>query len=170
MSSYYIYQDQKRCIGCRACEVHCKTENNVPVGPCYCKIIQVGPVVRGNIPRVHFVFMPCFHCEVPWCVSACPTGAMQKRSHDGIVFVDQALCVGCKACISACPWGAPQWNPGTGTVIKCDYCKDRIDRGLDPACVTGCTTAALRWVPPAESSRMRREFFARALAETGSVL
>jgi len=112
MSSYYIYQDQKRCIGCRACEVHCKTENNVPVGPCYCKIIQVGPVLRGDIPRVHFVFMPCFHCEVPWCVSVCPTGAMQKRSHDGIVFVDQALCVGCKACISACPWELPSGIQG----------------------------------------------------------
>jgi hypothetical protein len=36
--------------------------------------------------------------------------------------------------------------------------------------VTGCTTAALRWVSPAQSTRIRREFFAKALAETKSFL
>jgi len=95
---------------------------------------------------------------------------MQKRAKDGIVFVDASLCVGCKTCITACPWGAPQWNPETGKAIKCDYCKDRIDEGLEPACVTGCTTDALKWVSPKESTRIRREFFAKALAETKSII
>ncbi|MDH4204518.1 MAG: 4Fe-4S ferredoxin, partial [Desulfobacteraceae bacterium] len=99
MSSYYLYQDQKRCIGCCACEVHCKTKNDIPVGPAFCMIIPVGPKLSGGIPRINFIFMPCFHCEIPWCVSACPTGAMQKRAKDGIVFVDSSLCVGCKTCI-----------------------------------------------------------------------
>lgn len=165
MSDYYIYQDQNRCIGCRACELHCKTKNDVPVGPSFCKIIPVGPHLRAGIPRIHFIFMPCFHCEHPWCVAACPTEAMQKRTSDGIVFVDQSLCIGCKACITACPWGAPQWNKLTGRVFKCDYCKDRIDEGLQPACVTGCTTAALKWVSPANSTEMRREQFAKAIAK-----
>lgn len=169
LSSYYIYQDQKRCIGCRACEVHCKTERDLPVGPAFCKIFRVGPRVGGGVPRVSFVYMSCFHCETPWCVPACPTGAMQKRANDGIVFVEPSLCVGCKACITACPWGAPQWNPETRKAFKCDYCKDRIDRGLEPACVTGCTTAALKWVSPAESTRLRRESTAKVLAETGTV-
>lgn len=165
MSDYYIYQDQKRCIGCRACEIHCKTENNVQVGPSFCKIINVGPTVRGGVPRMDFIFMPCFHCEKPWCVSACPTGAMQKREKDGIVFVEQDLCIGCKACITACPWGTPQWNRETGKAFKCHYCKDRLDEGLQPACVTGCTTAALKWVAPSESTQMRREQFAKAIAQ-----
>jgi Fe-S-cluster-containing dehydrogenase component len=165
MSEHYIYQDQNRCIGCRACEMHCKTKNDVPVGPSFCKIIPVGPQVKGGVPRIQFIFMPCFHCEVPWCVSACPTGAMQKRPSDGIVFVEQSLCIGCKACITACPWGAPQWNKETGKVFKCDYCKDRVDEGLLPACVTGCTTEALKWVDPAKSSEVRRERFARAIAK-----
>ncbi len=97
MSDFYIYQDQKRCIGCRACEVHCKTENDVPAGPRLSMIVPVGPKVIDNVPRMHFVFMPCFHCEKPWCLSACPTGAVQKREKDGIVFIDQSLCVGCKS-------------------------------------------------------------------------
>jgi Fe-S-cluster-containing dehydrogenase component len=164
MSDYYIFQDQQRCIGCRSCEVHCKTKNDVPVGPSFCKIVPVGPHVKGDVPRIKFIFMPCFHCEKPWCVTACPTSAMQKRPEDGIVFVDPSLCIGCKACITACPWGAPQWNRETGRVFKCDYCKDRVDQGLEPACVTGCTTAALKWVSPEKSSEARRERFARGIA------
>ncbi len=165
MSSYYIYQDMKRCIGCHACEVHCKTRNDIPAGPTLCKIIGVGPQSGNGVPRINFVFMPCFHCEVPWCVSACPTGAMQKRPKDGIVFVESSKCIGCKDCITACPWGAPQWNPATGRAIKCDLCKDRLDEGLEPACVTGCTTAALKFISPGESTRLKREAFAKALVE-----
>lgn len=165
MSNYYIYQDQKRCIGCHACEVHCKTENEVPIGMRYVRIIPVGPKMISNVPRVRFVFMPCFHCEKPWCVSACPTGAMQKRDRDGIVFVDESLCVGCKSCITACPWGVPQWDQAKGKVQKCNYCKDRVDEGLQPACVTGCTTGALRWVTPEEASQLKREQFARETSE-----
>jgi Fe-S-cluster-containing dehydrogenase component len=103
MSKYYIYQDTKRCIGCFSCESHCKTKNNLPIGPRLTQIISVGPREINNLPRMAYVFMPCFHCQDPWCVAACPTGAMQKRPEDGIVFVDDNLCVGCKACITACP-------------------------------------------------------------------
>ena len=87
MSKYYIYQDAKRCIGCFSCESHCKTKNNLPIGPRLSQIIPVGPKKLNNLPRMSYVFMPCFHCQEPWCVAACPTGAMQKRPKDGIVFV-----------------------------------------------------------------------------------
>ena len=76
-------------------------------------------------------------------MAACPTGAMQKRESDGIVFTDFDRCIGCKACMVACPWGVVQWNPDTRKVVKCDYCKDRVDQGLKPACVTVCTTGCL---------------------------
>ena len=147
MSDYQIYQNQKRCIGCYACEVHCKTKNNLPAGPRFLRIIPVDEQRDGEISKMFFAFMPCFHCDTPWCVSACPTGAMQRRKKDGIVFVDQQICIGCRLCITACPWGVPQWNGDSRTVMKCDYCKDRIDRGLRPACVTKCTAHALQWAP-----------------------
>ena len=103
MSDYYIYHDQKRCIGCYACEVHCKAEHNVPVGPQFNAIIAVGPKLVDNVPRISFVYMLCYHCAKPVCVNVCPTGAMQKRGKDGIVFVEGALCIGCKSCITAFP-------------------------------------------------------------------
>ena len=163
MSKYYVTQDVEQCIGCKACEIHCKTKNESGKGAFYCKMIEVGPKVRNNIPVIDFVYMACFHCEKPWCVDACPTGAMQKREKDGIVFVEESLCVGCKACMTACPWGVPQWDVNTGKVGKCDLCKDRIDEGLEPACVTKCTTNCLTFCTPDEASDDKRQQFAEKL-------
>jgi len=92
---------------------------------------------------------------------------MQKRQKDGIVFVDHAICVGCKTCMSACPWGAPQWNEQMGKVVKCDYCKDRIDEGLKPACVTVCTTHCLHFDAANEIPAIRRKRHALGTASLG---
>jgi len=162
MSQYYILQDLSQCIGCLSCEVHCKTNKNLPVGPRLGQIIQVGPKIVDGRPKLAFVFMPCFHCSEPWCVPVCPTGAMRVRPKDQIVYVDQSLCVGCKSCISACPWGAPQWNPQTNKVVKCDYCMDRIDQGLQPACVSKCVTHCLKFGRIGELEPEKR----RKIAET----
>ena len=164
MSKYYLFQDAKKCIGCHSCEVICKSNKDLPVGPKVCQVLTIGPRMVDNVPKAAYIFMPCFHCEDPWCVAACPTGAMQKRAKDGIVFVDHELCVGCKTCMSACPWGAPQWNPEAGKVVKCDYCMDRIDQGLKPACVTVCTTDCLHFGTTDEIPPIRRQRYARAMA------
>jgi Fe-S-cluster-containing dehydrogenase component len=89
---------------------------------------------------------------------------MQKRAKDGIVFVDQSLCVGCKSCITACPWGAPQWNHETGKVVKCDYCMDRVDHGLEPACVSKCVTKCLHFGEASDKTKSARERFAKEVA------
>ncbi|MBF0319647.1 MAG: 4Fe-4S dicluster domain-containing protein [Nitrospirae bacterium] len=158
----FIYQDMDRCIGCYACEVHCKTEKSLPAGPRLCRIIPTKPKISGGIPKVDFVFMSCYQCAKPACVVACPEKAMEKRAKDGIVFVEQSLCTGCKACIKACPWGSPQFNEDTGTVVKCDHCMDRLDRGLRPACVSKCTTGSLHWTTPNEASQLKRIKHVRA--------
>jgi Fe-S-cluster-containing dehydrogenase component len=163
MSNYMLRHDETNCIGCEACELHCKTNKNLGPGAKPCKIVSVGPVDVAGRPRMRFVFMPCFHCEEAWCAKACPTGAMQRREKDGIVFVQASLCVGCKSCIAACPWGTPQWDPVTRRVVKCDYCKDRIDVGLEPACVTKCVTGCLSFGVAGELPDLRRELYARQI-------
>jgi Fe-S-cluster-containing dehydrogenase component len=144
LSAYRIVQNLERCIGCHACEVHCIINKGITSGIKICEILSSEIKIVKNKAIQKFYFVTCFHCGRPPCVEACPTGAMQKRKKDGIVFVDKSLCIGCKNCIEACPWGIPQYNPEGGTIIKCDLCMDRIDQGLEPACVTKCTTHALR--------------------------
>ena len=107
MSTYILHHDEANCISCLACEVHCKSNKNLGPGPDPCKIITIGPIDVDGQPRMRMVFMPCFHCEDPWCVRACPTGAMQKREKDGIVFVEHSLCIGCKTASPPVP-GAPR--------------------------------------------------------------
>jgi len=88
----------------------------------------------------------CQHCENPPCVDVCPTGASMKRD-DGIVLVDRHRCIGCRYCMMACPYKARSFvhekltdqkfsTPrGKGCVESCDMCVNRIDKGLQPACV-----------------------------------
>ena len=160
MSKYILKHDEPNCIACQACEVHCKTNKQLGPGPFPCKIITSDLVEIECNPKMRIVFMPCFHCEDPWCVKACPTGAMQRREKDGIVRVQSAICIGCKSCISACPWGTPQWDPASRKVVKCDFCVDRVEEGLQPACVTKCVTGCLSFGVATEEHDPRRERYA----------
>jgi Fe-S-cluster-containing dehydrogenase component len=108
MSKYMIRHDPQRCISCKACEVHCQVKNRTAAGVKPGALITVGPARLPDKVQVTSAFRPCFHCEKPWCVAVCPTGAMVKREQDGLVHVVRT-CVGCRACVGACPWKVPQW-------------------------------------------------------------
>ena len=126
-----------RCIDCDACMVACRAENEVPIGHTRNWVKSSG--VQGQFPKVREVFQPgnCMHCAHPPCVAACPTGASQKRA-DGIVIVENSQCIGCKYCIVACPYDARFANPVTGKADKCTLCLQRLEQGLEPACVQTC--------------------------------
>ena len=164
MSTFVLVHESEDCIGCQACEVHCKTNKGLGAGPAPCKIVAVGPVAAAPAPRVRFVFLPCFHCADAACLNACPTGAVRRRDADGIVFIEASVCIGCKSCIVACPWGAAQWDPETRKAVKCDLCKDRLDAGLQPACVTKCVKGCLSLSKAAALPDDRRRRHAAALA------
>ncbi len=163
MSRYLIKLDQERCISCRACEVQCQVKNRTPAGVRPGLLVAVSPECRPEAVHAPAAFRPCFHCERPWCVAVCPTGAMAKRLDDGMVLVSRQLCIGCRACIAACPWKVPQWDESTGKVVKCDGCHERVAQGLTPACVSGCTTHALTFSRANANVRKTRLLYARSL-------
>lgn len=163
MSKYYLFQDEKKCISCRSCQVQCKINKGLGVGPKPNQVIDVGPVKENGRYKAKYVFLACFHCDNPWCIPACPNGAMQKRESDGVIYIEQERCVGCKSCIMACPWSAPQWDGKKGKVVKCDFCKDRLDAGLKPACVTACPTDCLDLVPTEKLPDTKRVRFIKEL-------
>lgn len=135
-----LYIDTKRCMNCRACEIACKLEHNLPVGPRYTMVTETDLYVDG-VPKSMFLPVPCLHCGDAPCQKACPTGAIQKRG-DGIVLVKKSQCIGCHECLWSCPFGVPQFG-NDGRMQKCTLCVHRIDEGDIPACVQACPAEAI---------------------------
>jgi Fe-S-cluster-containing dehydrogenase component/formate-dependent nitrite reductase membrane component NrfD len=138
---YGFVIDQDRCIGCHACTVACKEENQVPVGVFR---TWVKYVEKGKFPQTsrHFGVLRCNHCDTAPCIQICPTSTLHRRA-DGIVDFDNRRCVGCKACMQACPYDALYIDPNTNTAAKCHYCAHRVENNLEPACVIVCPTRAI---------------------------
>ncbi len=137
-----FYLDLTRCTSCYACVVACKAHHGIYEDHIYWR--RVMTLEAGAYPAVRLAnfSMSCMHCGTPACREVCPTKAISKRPQDGIVTVDQNLCIGCKMCLMACPFGVPQFGKN-GKMQKCDFCLDRQEEGLAPACVNVCPARAL---------------------------
>ncbi len=168
MTRHAMVIDLKRCTGCFACVMACKVEHQTPPKVFWAKVLRSE---RGKYPVVTRQPIPvlCMHCKEPECEKVCPTGATKKRE-DGIVIVDNKVCVGCRYCVVACPYGAryfvPKWTdyftgkdqPSSkyaeyarkkwlaendkGVVTKCTFCVERVEKGRKPACVEACPAEA----------------------------
>ena len=152
MPQYVILLDKDKCVGCQTCVIACKQENKLPVGVQWRQIVEVGPREVDGRLRLDFIHLRCMHCGKAPCISACPQKAITKRE-DGIIVINQQLCIGYLICVEVCPFMAPQFNPETNTVGICTLCMHRVDRGLEPSCVKHCMTGALRFGPVDEVIR-----------------
>jgi tetrathionate reductase subunit B len=175
---YAMVIDTRRCSGCQACSIACKTEFEVPIGAVRS---WVEHHEAGRFPQVERRMLPrlCNHCSEPPCTKVCPKaaeGATYKRDEDGIVVVDESKCIGCAKCVEACPYDARFMNPfkgdmaktkGNGAVDKCDFCLHRVSQGLVPSCVNTCPGKARIFGdlndPTSEVSKLIAEFDATVL-------
>ena len=156
MTRWGMVIDIGTCVGCQACTVACKTENQSPRDAWYAPVIEWE---SGVFPDATLNYLPtlCNHCEDAPCVTACPSGAITRRD-DGIVIADEDPCIGSRACMAACPYGAINFFEDSGTaspptalagpqasvperyahekhvhgaISKCTYCAHRIDYGVE---------------------------------------
>jgi Fe-S-cluster-containing dehydrogenase component len=138
---YGFVIDHRKCIGCHACTVACKSENEVPIGTfrTWVKYIE-----KGEYPdtRRFFSVLRCNHCDDAPCMTICPVTALFRRDN-GIVDFDGRRCIGCKACMQACPYDALYINPDTNTAEKCNFCAHRVEARIEPACVIVCPVQAI---------------------------
>ncbi len=126
---------KKNCMGCHACEVACKQEHGLGVGPRLVYVIEKS-----------FDFIPvyCHHCAKAPCKEACPVEAI-SRNEQGIVLIDNDLCIGCKECIEACPFGAMQFDDNQEIAVKCDLCVERLADNKQPSCMSVCPTGCIHF-------------------------
>ncbi len=162
MTKLGIAIDKKRCIGCQTCALSCKTQNNVPEGVFWNRVITEGSDIIdgavGTYPDLSRSYLPiaCQHCENPACQKVCPTGATYKDDK-GRVEIDYEKCIGCRMCMAACPYNARSFNwedpkrsvdfnygdkdvpvRPKGVAEKCTLCKERTDKDQEPMCVQNC--------------------------------
>jgi len=146
------------CTGCRACQVACKSWNQLPAektrmtgdfsfpsdlsGTTYNKIRFVELTTEKDALRWLFVSQRCMHCEDAGCMQICPTPGALYRTKDGAVATNKDKCIGCHLCLAACPFNVPRYGKD-GKLAKCTQCADRIENGMIPACAKTCPPGAI---------------------------
>lgn len=141
--------NEANCTSCGACIVACNTTN-------YPEMLHRGDKghdwLASNITRIEtetdsgqpkLLLNQCQHCEDAPCVETCPFGAVYYDTN-GLVRIDDKLCIGCSYCMAACPYDVRWKHPDTGLPSKCmgDGCLDLVASGHQPACVSACPANA----------------------------
>jgi Fe-S-cluster-containing dehydrogenase component len=85
----------------------------------------------------------CQQCKNHPCLDACPEKVQAMQiDENGIVYIDEEKCVGCRACYRACPFEPKRigFNPKTKKSLKCDLCRGREG---GPACIEDCQVSCI---------------------------
>jgi formate dehydrogenase iron-sulfur subunit len=153
--------DTTTCIGCKACEVACVEWNDMPfqtttfdntyqtmpeTGWNYWNLIKFNEHEDSDGTLKWLMRKDqCMHCADPGCLKACPADGAIVQYSNGIVDFQQENCIGCEYCVAGCPFNIPRFNPSTKKVYKCTLCSDRVQEGLEPACIKACPTGCLHF-------------------------
>jgi formate dehydrogenase iron-sulfur subunit len=156
-----VLVDLTRCIGCRSCQVACKSWNDRSVNKTVLDGTFTNPPElnsdtftrisfieqeKNNVPVWSFIKSQCMHCQDPACMSACPVGAF-SRTAEGAVNYNFEKCIGCRYCMVACPFNIPkyEWQSTSPWIRKCTFCSDRLVAGKTPACIKVCPTQVMQF-------------------------
>ncbi len=173
MADKAILFDATKCTACRGCQVACKQWNEndeyIPTEENGVKSKNWGSYenppdlsvttwlkiefreveVNGKV-RWLFSRRACMHCTDAACIKACPNGSLFRNEY-GFVSYNKDTCTGCGYCYDFCPFQVPRYDrniiTGLAKMDKCTLCTtpglNRLEAGLEPACVKTCPTHAL---------------------------
>ncbi|MBB3104156.1 4Fe-4S dicluster domain-containing protein [Azomonas macrocytogenes] len=159
-----IFTVVENCVACKSCEIACAVEHS-------CSKTLAGAILETPLPQRRITVegvgaysypSRCQHCSDASCITACPTGAMQRDGNTDAVFSDHDRCIGCWMCVVVCPFGGVTADPVNKKALKCDRCPERTAKGEAPACVSACPTGALLFLTPEEFAAQRRQATAHA--------
>jgi Fe-S-cluster-containing dehydrogenase component len=104
--------DLQKCVGCGACAMACKTENNTQAatkGQTF-NWADFSIKAEGKFPDVKYVNRPvlCNHCDEPKCLEGCPEPRALYKTEDGITMYNQRYCIQCRKCFmpNGCPYSS----------------------------------------------------------------
>ena len=106
---YGMVIDLHNCVGCGACALACKNENNTQVrtnGQSH-NWADFTMKTTGTFPNTRYTQMPvlCNHCTNAPCVEKCPvTPKAMFKADDNTTLHNQERCIGCRSCQKACPY------------------------------------------------------------------
>lgn len=147
--------DTSRCIGCNACMIACRAENNIPV-------VGRDQMAKGRALdwiRIDRYFteegaltaipVACQQCSKAPCESVCPVNATVHTT-EGLNAMVYARCWGTRYCATNCPYKARRFNffdyaraseeatrlqrnpnvtvRSRGVMEKCTYCVQMVER------------------------------------------
>jgi Fe-S-cluster-containing dehydrogenase component len=138
-----LYFDADLCINCGSCEIACARENRR-------KKIKI-ELFDAQFP----ISSKCVHCEESPCIKVCPTEAIEKRN--GVVYINDLLCIGCKSCVLACPFGVIDFEKRQHISSKCDLCAGWLEENKRPPCAETCPTGAIRYCERAEIEEITKK-------------
>jgi Fe-S-cluster-containing dehydrogenase component len=102
--------DLQKCVGCGACAIACKTENNTQTRARGQSFNWADFIYKteGTFPEVMYAAIPvrCNHCSEPECLKQCPKPKALYKTEEGITMFNYKYCIQCKKCQDDCPYSS----------------------------------------------------------------
>ena len=156
-----FFVDTTLCMACRGCQVACKQWHDLPAEETMnqgtyqnpadlsfvtYKLVRFEEVVVGG--KFKWLFFPdqCRHCLEPPCEMTAddPKAIFRDQATGAVIYTANTKQLDTEAVIDSCPYNVPR-AAKDGTLAKCDMCIDRVENGLEPACVKTCPTGAMNF-------------------------
>ena len=153
--------DATLCTACRGCQVACKQWHDLPAEETVNRGTYQNPadlsfdtyklvrmreeVVDG---KLRWLFFPdqCRHCIEAPCrdMAGEPSAIFTNEATGAVIYTANTRDLDAAEIRESCPYDIPR-KAEDGTLAKCDMCIDRVENGLEPACVKVCPTGAMNF-------------------------